>query len=96
VEDGPGVFRLFGEFDLAAVREARERFVGATGDVELDCSGVTFIDAAGLGLFAAVHTACESRGGKLVIVNASRCVIRLLQMTDLVTVLVVHAELPAR
>ena len=40
---------------MAAVPGLRDRLAGAVGDVELDCGGLTFIDAAGLRLLVALH-----------------------------------------
>ena len=84
--------RLFGELDLASVRDVWARLDGGDGDVELDCAGLTFIDAAGLRLFVAVQAACRARGAKLSIVRPSRCVVRLLELTGLDAVLDVRAE----
>ena len=92
VRDGPGRLRLAGELDMAGVPEVWARLAGEGGDVELDCSGVTFIDASGLHLFVRVHRACEARGATLAIVDPSWYVIRLLALTGLDAVLGVPAE----
>ena len=42
---GPRRLCLSGELDMAGVPEVRARLGAMTGDVELDCSGLTFIDA---------------------------------------------------
>ena len=81
---------LAGELDLAAVPAVRDRLCGLGGDVDLDCSGLTFIDASGLRLFVAVHHGCERRGAKMVIVNPAQCVLRLLAVTGLDSVLTVR------
>jgi len=81
LHDGPGSFRLRGELDVAEVAGAAARLVPSGGYVELDCSGLTFIDASGLRLLMAVDQACRRGGGRLRIVNPSRCVIRLLELT---------------
>ena len=62
-------------------RMLSDRLTGVEGDVTLDCSGLTFLDSSGLALFVATQRACRARGAKLVIVNPSRCVIRLLELT---------------
>ena len=87
VPDGPGGWHLCGELDAAGVPELRDRLTGMEGDVTLDCSGLTVLDSSGLALFVATHHACEARGARLVIVNPSRCVIRLLELTGLSTLL---------
>ena len=81
--DGVGRLRLFGELDTSEVARVRACLVGVEGDVELDCSGLSFIDAAGLGLFVELHTECRARNAKLLIINPSRCVIRILELTGL-------------
>jgi anti-anti-sigma factor len=87
VESRVGSFQLSGELDTAAVPMAMERLSAANGDIALDCSCLTFIDAAGLRLFVAIHEQCEARGATLTIVNPSRCVIRLMEVTGLDSVL---------
>ena len=86
-QHGPGVWHLCGELDADGVPELGGRLSGAEGDVTLDCSGLTFLDSSGLALFVATHHACETRGAKLVIVNPSRCVMRLFELTNLSTLL---------
>jgi anti-sigma B factor antagonist len=86
-ELAPGSFVLAGEFDIASVAEVRERLLRANGDLSIDCSGVTFVDAAGLGVFVALHRQCEERGARLVIVDPSSPMWRLLGLTALLEVL---------
>jgi anti-anti-sigma factor len=62
------------------------------GDVELDCSGVDFIDAAGLGAFVRAHQQWSARGAKLIVVDPNPVVVRLMQMVDLDTVLHVRRD----
>ena len=81
------VLRLRGELDLAGVPRLLSALSGLDGDVDLDCSGVDFIDAAGLGAFVSAHQQCAARGAQLVVVDPSRAVLRLLQMVELDTVL---------
>jgi anti-sigma B factor antagonist len=88
----PDGVRLYGELDLASLPEVWARLEGADGDVELDCAGLTFIDAAGLRLFVSVQAACQARGAKLSIVSPSRCVVRLLELTGFDAVFDVRAE----
>jgi anti-anti-sigma factor len=96
-EDGrPGALVLVGELDMAEVPELRARLAGLDGDVELDCSGLSFIDSCGLQLFVEVHRACEARGGKLSIVAPSLSVTRLLELTSLDELLRVRRNGTAR
>ena len=92
VERGdPCVMRLVGELDLAGAPQVRARFADLDGDVDVDCSGLHFIDASGLGVLAAARTACDDRGAKLVLVDPSPFLRRLLQLTDLDAVFHVRA-----
>jgi anti-anti-sigma factor len=90
---GRAVVLLTGDLDLAGVPRLHSALAGLDGDVELDCSGLEFIDAAGLGAFLKAHEACAARGCKLVLVNPSAAVDRLLRLVELDTVLLVrHVE----
>jgi anti-anti-sigma factor len=95
VQDGLGVWHLHGELDADGVPELSDRLTGVEGDVILDCSGLTFLASSGLSLFVATQRACQARGAKMVIVNPSRCVIRLLELTNLSTLLGVPSARPA-
>ena len=92
----PGRVRLLGELDAAGVPEVWAQLAAVDGDLELDCAGLTFIDASGVRLFVAVQDACRARGAKLSIVNPSRCVVRLVELTRLDAILDVRAESSAR
>ena len=46
-----------GELDAVGVPAVWARLVGVDGDVELDCAGLTFIDASGVRLFVALRAA---------------------------------------
>jgi anti-anti-sigma factor len=75
------VLKLSGELDLAMAPSVRSRLADVDGDIELDCSGLTFMDSAGINLFVEIHHASVDRGAKLTVVNAPRCVTRLLALT---------------
>jgi anti-anti-sigma factor len=81
----PAVVRLHGELDMAGVPRLLSALACLNGDVELDCSGVDFIDAAGLGAFVRAHQQCATRGAQLVVLEPSRAVLRLMQMVELDT-----------
>lgn len=86
----PAVVRLTGELDLDGVPRFLSAVARLDGDVELDCSGVEFIDAAGLGAFLRAHEACAARGSRLVLVQPSPAVDRLLRLVELDTVLLIR------
>jgi anti-anti-sigma factor len=88
----PAVVRLHGELDLAGVAHLLSALACLDGDVEVDCSGLDFIDAAGLGAFVRAHQQCAARGVKLVVVDPSRAVLRLIQMVELDTELHVRRD----
>jgi len=76
-----------GELDIAAapaLTEALDRLTadGAT-EIALDLSGVTFCDSTGLGAFVHADQALQARGARLVLVNPSERVRRLLAITSL-------------
>jgi anti-anti-sigma factor len=84
VEDGdPHVVRLVGEFDLSGASALRARLSQLDGDVDVDCSGLAFIDSSGLQALVEANTACAARDATLVLVNPSNCVRRLLDITGL-------------
>ena len=89
-ESRPGVLKLSGELDVATAPMVAVRLDGLDGAVELDCSGLTFADSSALRLLVAVHVDCRARGATLTIVNPSRCVIKLLELTGLESMLDVH------
>jgi anti-anti-sigma factor len=86
-DNRPGSLTLAGELDMASASVVEARLDGLDGSVDLECSGVTFVDSSGLRLFVAIHRACEARGAKLTIVNPSGRVTQLLELTGLDSVL---------
>ena len=92
VQDGnPSVVRLVGELDLAGVPRLTTVLASLDGNLELDCSQLSFIDAAGLRALQDAHHARAARGATLVITNPSRLLLRLIGLLGLDTVLEVRA-----
>ena len=87
VDGDPVVVRAEGELDVAGVSPLSSVLADQDGDVELDCSSLSFIDAAGVGAIVRAHRECESRGTKLVLVDPSDAVVRVLRLVKLDTVL---------
>lgn len=83
----PAVVRAIGELDLAAAPRLVSTLERLRGDVDVDCSGLEFIDAAGLGALVRAHRACAARGARLAVVDPSPAVVRLLRLVRLDTVL---------
>lgn len=75
--------RLIGELDLAGVPEATAALAPADGDLVVDCSALTFLDAAGLGVLIDAHRTRQAAGGELILVDPAPCVTRLLGLVDL-------------
>ncbi len=95
---GPAVFEIHpvlgsrqlsvtGELDVASrdrLSEAVEAFLRTSpGDLALDLSGVTFLDAAGLGRLVVLRQAQLSAGHELGLVGSSATVVRLFALTGL-------------
>ena len=77
------VLALCGELDLAMAGVLHPQLSHLDGDITLNCAGLTFIDAAGIGLLVEIDQICVARGAKLTVVNAPRCVTRLLALVQL-------------
>ena len=71
---------MVGELDLGAAPTLCAALAGCDGDVELECSELTFIDVAGIRALLAVDEACSRRGAKLSITNASQPLRRLVEL----------------
>ena len=89
---GPSRLALVGELDQAGVPELEARLASCDGDVVLDCSGLTFVDASGLGLFLRARVACEARGVTFTLAEPSPRVLRLLSITGLDAVFLTSSE----
>jgi anti-sigma B factor antagonist len=80
---------LQGDLDYTSVPEIRDFVLGLDGDVEFDCAGVTFIDSAGVGMFAALADTFRVRRSKILLRGISEDCYRvfdtagLTQMLDL-------------
>ena len=86
--DGSTVrLQLAGALDVLTAREDLERILaeaGQDGDrVELDLGGVEFIDSSGVSMLIEVRSQFGSVGRALVVVNPSKTVLRLLELTGL-------------
>ena len=85
---------LFGELDLATAPLLRECFARIGGKVEVDCSGLEFVDGEGLGVFASTQARVDAN---FVFVDPTCSLLRLLRITGLDAGLDVRSNaLPAR
>jgi anti-anti-sigma factor len=83
----PGLVRVEGDLDLATAPELLSVVANRAGDVALDCSGLAFIDGAGLNAVLTAHAACCARGARFVVLDPSPPVLRLIRLLELDTVL---------
>ena len=75
-----------GEMDAFTAVDVRAAVVeDETGDVDLDLSGVTFIDSSGLGTLIVMHQLLEAAGRRLVISDRSPIVERLFDLSGVTT-----------
>jgi anti-sigma B factor antagonist len=82
----PGALRLFvrGQLDMTAESVFNEALISAgrfRRPVELDLSEVDFIDGSGLSILIEAERRARGTGRQLTIVNASRAVHRLIEIT---------------
>lgn len=91
-EDGPAncVVRLAGDVDTSVVPELKNgldsALVQGCTNVILDLSAVTYADSSALGLLVWLDHRLGPVGGKMVLAGASRDVMRILELSGLVTV----------
>jgi anti-sigma B factor antagonist len=83
-----------GEIDAHTADALRDTLFAAppTGDLRVDFSKVTFIDSSGLRVVLEVHQTLDRDGRRLVLVDPSRPVARLVELAGLVSHL--HVEPP--
>jgi anti-anti-sigma factor len=81
-ESAPALVTLFGDLDVSTAPLLRDCFARIDGDVEVDCSGLDFVDAQGLAVFLAARARCEPYG-RFVLVEPAACLLRLLRITGL-------------
>ena len=92
----PGHIEVRGEIDLASSRDLR-RHLQAELDapphrVELDVSGVDFIDSNGLHTLIHAHQFATARGSQLVVVAPSSAVRRVLELTGCDNILTIASR----
>jgi anti-anti-sigma factor len=86
---------LAGEIDLASIDAleaaitATEQDAPADSDVVLDMSGVTFLDSSGLRVLVTANDRLDAAGRRLVIRRPPASVLRILEITGLLSTIVV-------
>jgi anti-anti-sigma factor len=91
------VLELSGEVDILAATRTVGRLDALTSahhpDLVLDLRAVTFIDCCGLSLLVRARRRVLERDGRLAVVSGSPSVLRLLRLTGMVSVFVLHDDL---
>ena len=88
--DGSVVVAVEGELDLATAPQLRDRLVALSGEgqtrVVLDLSRLQFIDSTGLSVLVMARNRSRVDGGAILIRHPSPAVLRILEITGLVSV----------
>ena len=93
----PGLLTISGDLDshsCSSLAEKMER-EEPTQQLTIEMSGVRFIDSSGLRVLVAGHKARSGTDGPLVLLNPSRAVLRMLDITaldDLLNVMSTRSE----
>src|SRR5690349_25029948 len=87
LDDGSYVVTVAGELDVNTVPAFREFLLALRGEVELDCTELTFIDSAGLGSLVAYYRELGASGGRLRLTNVSAACWKVLEITGLTELL---------
>jgi anti-anti-sigma factor len=88
--DDRWLLRPTGELDVAAIPEM-EQALGQAADgpanLEIDLSGVSFLDSSGLRLLLGARQRCQGAGGALTVTHPTDDTRRLLDLTGLTPLL---------
>lgn len=88
VAEGRSVIVLCGELDIASVGLVGDAFAGIdAGDVQVDATGLTFIDSAGIAALFEARKKLLAHGGTLSVGGAQPSVIRTLTLVGLLDLL---------
>jgi anti-sigma B factor antagonist len=94
IHDAVGGLRLVGEIDGASTADLSARLdplPGLDGDIQIDLSGVGFIDSTGLRVLIDAHQRAQKCGRRVVMTRPSVPVRRLFDISGLVPYLHVGA-----
>lgn len=83
---------MMGEGCKAVRDEIRDQLEHGSLKILLNLGEVTYIDSAGLGELTAAYTSVKNRGGDLKLVNLTKRVHDVMQITKLYTVFDVHDD----
>jgi anti-anti-sigma factor len=91
MEPAPALVTLLGELDVSTAPLLHDCLARIDGDVEVDCSGLDFVDAQGLAAFVAAHARCAP-SGRFVLVAPTSFLSRLLRITGLDATLEIRCD----
>lgn len=80
---------VFGE-ESSLLRETVKKSISENNRIVLNLGEVNYIDSGGLGTLVALHTTAQNAGGTIKLVNLTKRVGDLLQVTKLLTVFDVY------
>jgi anti-sigma B factor antagonist len=84
---------LRGELDVSTAPKLREALVDAIGSgrrIVVDLEGLEFLDSVGLGILVSGLKRARTHEGDLVVVCASRTILRPFELTGLDEVITIH------
>jgi anti-anti-sigma factor len=92
--DDGSVVAVEGELDLATAPQLRDRLVALSEEgqpqIILDLTRLGFIDSTGLSVLVMAHNRARVDGGSILIRNPSPSVLRILEITGLVSVFAIE------
>jgi anti-anti-sigma factor len=86
------VVTLLGELDISTVPLLRQCFAHIEGDIDVDCSGLDYVDVQGLGIFVSASARCARADAEFVLVEPTSALSRLLRITGLDTRLEIRSD----
>lgn len=93
---GVAVVRVSGELDMATCSLVEEAISSAVPSrVIVDLTGCTFLDSSGVSVLVAAYREAAANGGDVELVAADPNIVRVLEITNVNTVLAIHSTLDA-
>jgi anti-sigma B factor antagonist len=90
------VVAVEGELDLATAPQLRDSLVALSEQgqthIVLDLTGLQFIDSTGLSVLVMAHNRARAESGSILIRNPSQSVLRILEITGLVSVFTIEGK----
>ena len=94
------VLALAGEIDLYTAPRLQSELTsvlsaGKSAQIVVDMSGVEFCDSTGMNVLLAAHRVATERGGELSLAAPRPAVRKILEVTGLQSVFIIHDDVPA-